>query len=108
MRYRNTPFLRQCVLGALFAASIGAPRLATGYTMTVWGDPYDNWGCVGACGGGIQEATIAIRTTLLSLAEVAEDPTTQTRYPTPRAPGAVLPAQKRTPRHAKPSCRRTY
>jgi hypothetical protein len=51
MPYDNTRFLRQCVLGALFAASIGAPRLATGYTMTVWDDPYDNWGCVGACGG---------------------------------------------------------
>jgi hypothetical protein len=48
---RDAQRLRPFLLGALFLGSLGHHRPALGYTMTVWGDPYDNWGCVGACGG---------------------------------------------------------
>jgi hypothetical protein len=51
MSHQRSILLRQCVLGALFLSSISANNPALGYTMTVWGDPYDGWGCIGACGG---------------------------------------------------------
>jgi hypothetical protein len=48
---RDAQRLRPFLLGALFLSSLGHHRPAIGYTMTVWSDPYDSWGCVGACGG---------------------------------------------------------
>lgn len=49
--YRGSLYLRQSVIGVLFAYGLSHARPAVGYTMAVWGDPYDAWGCVGACGG---------------------------------------------------------
>jgi hypothetical protein len=48
---RDAQRLRPFLLGALFLSSLGHHRPAIGYTMTVWSDPYDSWGCVGARGG---------------------------------------------------------
>ena len=48
---RGSLLLRHAVMGALFALSVSHSRPAMGYTMVVWDDPYDGWGCIGACGG---------------------------------------------------------